>query len=256
MRAHSASGVDTKAGRNSVRICCDVADITIIAGRQYSRSVHLASVITVSDRISDQPAIRLKHNAVGAVLIGCHAADLDITDRPDAWTEHPLATDIAGYEALCSDPRTAVAGVPAAFDRDILQRVGEVIRGTGWAGVETVIPIGIGKDIPQAEIVGGSRNDDAARVVRVYQRFRDGGPEGKVVAGVIEPDAAGALRLKNRNVFESNGRILGKVDDVARDGLIRLVSVDPDVRDRNVSATAAMQHTVAAAREGEPADLR
>ena len=119
------------------------------------------------------------------------------------------------------------------------------------------MPVGIGEDIPQAEIVRGGCNEDAVRVVPVYQRFRDGGqPERRVVAGVIEPDAVGALRLKNRNVFESNGRIFGKVDDVARDGLIRLVSVDPEVRDRNARATAAMQHTVAAAREGEPADLR
>src|SRR6266446_2898756 len=113
MRANSAPCVDTVAGRDTVCVARNVADHAAVAVRKYPRSVYLESVITVSNRIGEQPAIGLKHNAVGAVLIGCHAADLDVADWPDAGTEHPLATDIAGYESLCSYPRIAVAGIPA-----------------------------------------------------------------------------------------------------------------------------------------------
>src|SRR6266481_6671587 len=105
MRANGAPCVDTVAGRDTVCVARNVADHAAVAVRKYPRSIYLESVITVSNRIGEQPAIRLQHNAVGAVLIGCHAADLDVTDRPDARAEDPVAIHIAGYEALCSYPR-------------------------------------------------------------------------------------------------------------------------------------------------------
>src|SRR5439155_19945246 len=100
MHTNGAPGVDAIASRNAVSVRCDIADLAAVAIRKYPRSVYLESVISVSNRISDQAPIGLKHNPVGAVLICGHAAYFDVTDRPDARTKDGLATDIPGYESL------------------------------------------------------------------------------------------------------------------------------------------------------------
>src|SRR5262249_52440119 len=100
MCANGASSINTVAGVGAIAVCNDIADLASVAVGQHSCSIHLACVISVGDRIGEKAAIRLQHDAVGAVVVCRYATHLDVIDGPDAGAEYGLVADVATYGAV------------------------------------------------------------------------------------------------------------------------------------------------------------